>query len=116
MATLSQAASKAIAVALANNVVAPEVIQAVADARAVADQGAVIIAATIVATSVSQTTDFGALLENDIVLVIAASAGNAHFVEIATAGDLGEAAVVGSLYVVLRAASLPAAADVAPIF
>lgn len=61
----------------------------------------------IVATNVSQTIDFGSLLVGDKVLILPATAGNAQFVTIATAGTLGQAAVVGSLYVVLRAFSLP---------
>ena len=39
----------------------------------------------------------------DQVVVVPASAVNSHFVTVATAGTLPEAAVVGSLYVVLRA-------------
>lgn len=70
------------------------------------------VKALIVATNVSQTVDFGALLVADKILVIAAAAGNAHFVTCAVAGDLGEAAVVGSLYVVLRANTAPTASAV----
>lgn len=62
------------------------------------------IAATIIATNVSQTIDFGSLIVGDHVVIVPAAAGNAQFVTIATAGTLGQAAVVGSLYVVLRTA------------
>ena len=60
-------------------------------------------ASLIVASHVSPTTDLGTLQAGDKVLVIPAAAGNCHFVTVATAGTLPEAAVVGSLYVVLRA-------------
>lgn len=55
----------------------------------------------IVATAVSQTTDFGSLKVGDHVICIKAALGNAVFVTITTAGDLGTAAVVGNLYVVI---------------
>ncbi len=65
------------------------------------------IAALIVATSVSQTTDFAALKVGDMVAMIPATAGNADAIgPIATAGDLGQAAVVGNMYLVLRANSI----------
>lgn len=61
------------------------------------------IGAMIVATAVSQTTDFGALQVGDLVIMIPATAGSADFIgPIATAGDLGQAAVVGNLYMVFR--------------
>lgn len=65
-----------------------------------------------VATNVSQTVDFGALAVGDLVAIIPAAAGNSHFVTVATAGTLGEAAVVGSLYIAFRAR----AADNAVVF
>jgi len=55
----------------------------------------------IIATSTSQTTDFGSLKVGDIVVIILPSAGNASYKSIATAGDLGIAAVVGQLYIVI---------------
>jgi len=61
------------------------------------------MAGAIVATNVSQTVDFASLAVGDKVVVIPAAAGNSHFVTVATAGTLGEAAVVGSLYLVFRA-------------
>lgn len=64
------------------------------------------VAALIVATNVSQTIDFAQLAAADKVVVVPAAAGNSHFVTVATAGTLGEAAVVGSLYIVLRANSI----------
>lgn len=64
--------------------------------------GAWIPAKVIVATSISPTTDFGALAAGDKVLVLPAAAGNSSFVTVATDGTLPVPAVVGSLYVVLR--------------
>lgn len=66
------------------------------------------VAAMIVATSTSQTTDFAALKAGDKVVVVPAAAGNSHFVTVATDGNLGEAAVIGSLYIAHRAQALDA--------
>lgn len=55
----------------------------------------------IIATSVSQTTDFGSLKVGDHVIIIKPAAGNAQFVTITTAGDLGTGAVIGQLYIVI---------------
>tara|TARA_R110002050_G_scaffold116946_1_gene233591 strand:- start:7487 stop:7807 length:321 start_codon:yes stop_codon:yes gene_type:complete len=56
----------------------------------------------IIATNVSQTIDFGSLKVGDHVIIIKPASGPAQFVTIAVAGDLGTAAVVGQLYIVLR--------------
>jgi hypothetical protein len=61
-----------------------------------------VVAGAIVATNVSQTVDFGTVLVGDKVAMIPATAGNADFITIATAGNLGQAAVVNNLYIVLR--------------
>lgn len=77
---------------------------------AVANGGVALVpVAAIVALHVSQTTDFGILAVGDVVAVLPAAAGNSHFLTVATAGTLGEAAVVGSLYIILRSTALPAA-------
>tara|TARA_Y100001938_G_scaffold150985_1_gene244860 strand:+ start:1154 stop:1471 length:318 start_codon:yes stop_codon:yes gene_type:complete len=55
----------------------------------------------IIATDVSQTVDFGSLKVGDIVVVVKPALGEAQFVSISTAGDLGQAAIVGDLYIVL---------------
>lgn len=66
----------------------------------------------VIATNVSQTVDFGGLAVGDYVLMIPATAGSADLIgPIATAGTLGQAAVVGNIYMVLRA-SLVAASNV----
>jgi hypothetical protein len=62
-----------------------------------------VVPAMIVATATSTTTDFGSLVVGDKVLLIPATAGNAQFLTVATAGTLPEAAVVGDMYLVLRA-------------
>ena len=82
-----------------------------ANRRAAADlinqMGSHFIAAMIVATSTSQTVDFGALAVGDLVVMIPATAGNADFIgPIATAGNLGQAAVIGNLYMAFRANSI----------
>lgn len=61
-----------------------------------------VVAAAIVATSTSQTTDFGVLLTTDKVVMIPATAGSADFITPSATGTLGQAAVVGNLYIVLR--------------
>jgi hypothetical protein len=56
----------------------------------------------IIATNVSQTIDFPSLKVGDHIVIIMPAAGNARFVTCAVVGDLGVAAVVGQLYIVLR--------------
>lgn len=65
-----------------------------------------VVAAAIVATSTSQTTDFGILLTTDKVIMIPATAGSADFITPSATGTLGQSAVVGNLYLVLRAVTL----------
>ena len=79
-----------------------ELVDAINAGQAAAAQNPIAVAAAIVATAVSQTTDFAALKVGDQVLMIPATAGNADLITIAVAGDLGQAAVVGNIYVVLR--------------
>lgn len=64
--------------------------------------------AMIIATSTSQTVDFGALAIGDIVAHIPAVAGSSSFRSITTAGSYGAAAVVGDLYIVHRLGNLDA--------
>tara|TARA_R110002020_G_scaffold233207_2_gene444973 strand:- start:37060 stop:37371 length:312 start_codon:yes stop_codon:yes gene_type:complete len=58
----------------------------------------------IKATAVSTTTDFGALDVGDLVIQIgdAAGADDTHYMTVAAAGTLPEAAIVDDLYIVLR--------------
>lgn len=107
--SLSTKLSTKLLHAVASTTSGQELVTALNLGAAVDAQTGVTIAAMIVAAHVSQTTDFGALKVNDQVLVIPAAAGNSHFVTVATAGTLPEAAVVGSLYVVLRPFTAPAA-------
>lgn len=99
---LSDNAAKRIMHALGDQTAGREVIDAVNKGSSFQAQSAKVIVAAIVATSVSQTTDFGALLVGDQVLMIPATAGSADLITISTAGNLGQAAVVGNIYVALR--------------
>jgi len=63
--------------------------------------------AVIVATSVSTTTNFGALQVGDFVVHIPAVAGNSQFGTVAVAGTLPFAAVVNDLYIVFRLFVVP---------
>jgi hypothetical protein len=109
---ISAATVKSLMIALSDAGRGNEVTDALNAGIAAASQDLFCLPALIVATNVSQTVDFAALAVGDKVVVIPASAGNSHFVTVATAGTLGEAAVVGSLYVVLRAYAAPAASAV----
>ena len=86
----------------------PELVDAVNQGLASAQQDAWKIPAAIVAAHVSQTTDFAALQINDLVMHLPATAGNSQFLKVTVAGTLPVAAVVGDLYVVLRAFVAPA--------
>lgn len=77
--------------------------QKMADSVNMSNDAAAFIDALIVATNVSTTIDFaGKLNVGDRVVILPATAGNAQFVTVATAGTLPQAAVVGSLYIVIR--------------
>jgi hypothetical protein len=81
----------------------PEVVDAINQGETLNAQSAWSHPAVIVATSTSTTTNFSALAVGDKVVHIPATAGNATFYTVATAGTLPAAAVVGDLYIVLRA-------------
>lgn len=59
------------------------------------------IVADIVATSVSPTADFAALLAGDKVVMLPVGAGVGDFIS-PSAGDLGKPAIVGNRYIVIR--------------
>jgi len=86
--------------------------KSLANRRAATDlinqMGSHYIRAMIVATSVSQTVDFGVLAVGDIVvhIPVAPAATDSEFLVVAAAGNLGQAAVVGDLYMVHRANSI----------
>lgn len=65
-------------------------------------QSAWTVAASIVATATSTTTDFAALKVGDQLIHIPAAAGNSAFEVVATAGTKPSAAVIGDLYIALR--------------
>jgi hypothetical protein len=86
----------------------PEVVDAINAGAGLAGQSGFSLPAVIKAAHVSTTTDFAALAVGDFVVHIPASAGNAIFYTVTTAGTLPAAAIVGDLYVVFRAFSAPA--------
>lgn len=104
MAQNRATAQKVLRSALANKRVADQMITAISGWST---------PAMIVATNVSTTIDFAALAVGDVVTHIPATAGNANFWVIATAGTLPAAAVVGDLYVVHRAVNLDS--DIGPV-
>lgn len=106
---ISDSSVKSLAVGLANTSAALEIAKAINNGDANATQSPFVIANLIVATSVSTTTNFGSLKKNDLVLILAATDDTAQFVKVSTDATLPQAAVVGSLYVVLRAYSAPSA-------
>jgi hypothetical protein len=112
MALLSENLVKRLMHALTDQTLAKELVDAVNQHDQHLAQSPIQIPAAIVATNVSQTVDFAALKVNDRVLMIPATAGNADLITIAVAGDLGQAAVVGNIYLVLRAYTAPAASAI----
>jgi hypothetical protein len=100
---LSSDTVERLMVALASRDAGVEAAQAIDQGSAQATQDPFCMAALITATNVSTTIDFGALKVGDKVVMIPTVAGNAAFFTVATAGTLPAAAVVGNLYLVLRA-------------
>lgn len=115
MATLSAELSKRLAQAVTDRGLGEELITAIqrgaTAAEALTNAGTCwVIAGVIIATSVSQTVDFGILKVGDQVAMIPATAGSADQIgPIAVAGTLGQAAVIGNMYLVTRAITVPAA-------
>lgn len=109
---LSEALVKRLMHAVADQALARELVDAIDKSTSFQAQSGKVVAAAIVATAVSQTTDFGALKVGDQVLMVPATAGNADLITIAVAGDLGQAAVVGNIYLVLRDFAAPAGSSV----
>lgn len=99
---LSDDAKNRLFLAIASREAGDEVTAGVQAGVSAAGQFKYAIAGAIVGTSTSTTTDFGALKAGDYVMQIPATAGNAQFLTVATAGTLPEAGIVGDLYVVLR--------------
>jgi hypothetical protein len=109
---LSEALVKRLMHAVTDQALGRELVDAIDAHSALQAQSAKLVVAAIVATATSQTTDFGALKVGDQVLMIPATAGNADLITVGVAGDLGQAAVVGNIYVVLRAFAAPAGSSV----
>ncbi len=109
---LSENLTKRIMHAVGDQVTARELVDAIDAHTAFVAASAKVVAGAIVATAVSQTTDFASLAVGDRVLMIPATAGNADLITITVAGDLGQAAVIGNIYVVLRTFTAPAGSTV----
>ncbi len=109
MSKLSAGAVKRLQIATADKDAGNELANSINKGENVSAQTSHTLAALIVATNVSQTIDFGALKVGDKVLKVKVADGTAAWLTIATAGTLGEAAVVGDTYMVLRAKTDPAA-------
>jgi hypothetical protein len=99
---LSAKARKNLMVAVADQDAGNEIATAIDNGLAGSFEGFATVTA-VVATSTSTTTNFSGLLVGDLVMILPAVAGNAQFVTCATVGTLPQAAVVGSLYIVMRA-------------
>lgn len=104
--------AKRLVLAFASKAAGDDIADAINSGANLAGQSSHSIAAFIVATATSATTDFGVLAVGDRVIIVPASAGNAQFVTCAVAGTLPQAAVIGSAYIVLRARALPEPSDV----
>jgi len=112
MSALSSDSAKSLAHALTSPSRANEAADALNKADALWSQSAKLMAAAIVATATSTTTDFGALRVGDLLISIPAVAGNAIFETVAVIGTKPSAAVIGDLYLALRAKSAPAASAI----
>jgi hypothetical protein len=89
----------------------PEIVDAINAGAAHAASGPWQMAAVIVASHASATTDFGALAVGDKVIHIAAGAApaNVNWATVVTAGTNPDGAgVIGDLYIAIRAFSAPA--------
>ena len=111
MPLLSLSSNRRLCIALAKQDDGNEVASNLNSASLLADQSGLSLVSVIVATNVSQTIDFAALAKGDKVVHISVAGGNNDIVaSVATAGTLGEAAIVGDVYVVMRPFVAPAAA------
>jgi hypothetical protein len=111
MPALSSNSLYLLACALTKSDAANEVASDLSSASVLADQSGLSIAALIVATSTSTTTNFAALKVGDKVLHISVAGSTNDLTTVATAGTLAEAAVVSDVYVVFRPFVAPPAAS-----
>lgn len=109
---LSQDTLQRILSAMCDKNDANEMASAINNGSSLASQSSHSIAAAIVASSTSTTTNFSALRAGDKLIHIPATAGNSNFEAIVTNGTKPSAAVIGDLYIALRAYSAPAATSV----
>jgi hypothetical protein len=114
MAALSEDARRRVIHAIGDRAIGADIVDKLNAGDAGASQDLFPTRNVIVATNVSATIDFASLAVGDRILILPAAAGNSQFVTCAVAGTLPQAAVVGSLYVVLRAFA-PAAAAAATL-
>lgn len=114
MSSLSADTARLLAEAIPSNAngAANEIADKLNKADALWAQIARTAAACIIATATSTTTDFASLAVGDLLVHIPATAGNAAFETVATAGTKPSAAVVGDLYIALRAKSALAASAI----
>jgi len=105
---LSTEAVKRLMIAVCSPELGNEISTAINEGLLLADQSNVTLAAIIAATSVSPTTDFGALKVADKVLHFSALGGSS-LLNCLVAGDLGQAAVIGDIYMVLRPVNVASA-------
>lgn len=108
--SLSKDPTKRLFEAVTDQVYAgPQIVDAINQGQDLAQQSGWSVPAAIIAAHTSDTTDFGALEVGDLVVHVPATAGDSQFGAVVTAGTLPfSSAVIGDLYVVLRAYSLPA--------
>jgi hypothetical protein len=111
---LSNGTLASLAIALTSDDKANEVADALNKASATWAQASKLIAAVLIAAHTSATTDFAALEAGDILLTIPAvgSVATALFETVVTAGTKPSAAVVGDMYIALRAPAAPTASNV----
>lgn len=109
---LSNSTARALLQAVASQPAGNEIATLLNNIDAIDGQSNFTLANVIVATNVSTTIDFGSLVVGDKVVMIPAVAGNSIFYTVAVAGTLPAAAIVGNLYLVMRAVVYPSASAV----
>jgi len=106
---MKQSWLRRLIIALAGTDAGNGVASMIENGNAISAASAFAVPAAIVAAHTSTTTDFAALAVGDLVAHIPATAGNSQLLTVVTAGTLPIAAVVGDLYLVIRAYAAPAA-------
>jgi hypothetical protein len=112
MSALSTITARVLAESLASVPIGNTIANMLNEADAMWNQSSKVMAAVIVAAHTSTTTDFAALAVGDLLVHIPATAGNAAFETVATAGTKPSAAVVGDLYIALRSKVAPTPSNI----